>query len=75
MELYNILFVIGVLSFVVTARNLINSSNSNIIRNIFNITETIQGVKFIGFIVIAVIVFVLASASSKHGGSIKFFNL
>ena len=72
MNLYNILFVIGVLSFVVTARRTITSSSSNIIRNVYNITETIQGLKFVGFIIVSVIVFVLASAASKNGGSIKF---
>ena len=72
MNLYNILFVIGVLSFVVTARRTITSSSSNIIRNVYNITETIQGLKFVGFIIVSVIVFILASAASKHGGSIKF---
>ena len=72
MNLYNILFIIGVISVVVTARRTITSSNSKFVRNIFYVTETIKGVKFIGLIIISVIVFILASAASKHGGSIKF---
>lgn len=72
MDLYNILFVIGVIALVITARRTITSSSSNIIRSVYNITETISSIKFIGFIIITLVVFVLASAASKHGGSIKF---
>lgn len=73
MKFTELLLFIGIIFFVITLRNIVNNSNSNILKGLYSINELILSIQFTGFIVITLLVFGLAIVGSKHGGSFKLF--